>query len=58
MTTLNITNKLEQENGTLVSYEILDGEVVLEEGERLVPTGFDRLLIPQTDGSPALYAYL
>ena len=50
MKTLKIINKLVQENGTLVNYEVLEDDVVIDIGERFVPNGYDRLLIPQVDG--------
>ncbi len=55
MKELIILQKEKTINGTLVSYEIRDGEV-FEFGTRLVPHGFDRLLIPHVEG--ALSAYI
>jgi len=57
MKTLSITKKEKKENGTWVWFDISDNGVVIEQGERLVPTGFDRLLIPSS-GGVALTSYL
>ena len=56
MKTLVILQKTPVEKGTLVKYEIKENNQSTL-GERLVPRGYDRLIIPFTD-SPALSAYL
>lgn len=58
MKTLTIKEKREHERGVMVTYEILEDGVIIETGDKLVPRGFDRLLIPMTDGTSALSAYL
>ena len=50
---MRLLKKRRIDKGTEVHVEI-EGEVTV----RLVPNGFDRLLIPQTDGSPAVAIYL
>jgi hypothetical protein len=57
MKSLTITHREKVEKGVMVDYEILEDGVVESKGQRLVPTGFDRLLIPQLTGV-ALSAYL
>ncbi len=57
MKTLFIISRNSVDKGVMVAYRIEDEGKLISEGERLVPNGFDRLLIPQI-GEPALYAYL
>lgn len=58
MKTLEITKQEKLETGTRVDYNILQSGEVVESGTKIVPTGFDRLLIPMLDGHPALTASL